>query len=105
MGEHNLLEAVNLALRRAMADDQRVLVFGEDVGVAGGVFRATDGLQQAFGPQRVLDAPLAETVIAGLAIGLAAQGFRPVAEIQFMGFIYPTLDQMVNHASRAPRAV
>jgi pyruvate dehydrogenase E1 component beta subunit len=91
---------VNLALRRAMADDQRVLVFGEDVGVAGGVFRATDGLQQAFGPQRVLDAPLAETVIAGLAIGLAAQGFRPVAEIQFMGFIYPTLDQMVNHASR-----
>jgi pyruvate dehydrogenase E1 component beta subunit len=76
------------------------LVFGEDVGVDGGVFRATDGLLQAYGSKRVLDTPLAETVIAGLAIGLAAQGFRPVAEIQFMGFIYATLDQMVNHASR-----
>ena len=100
MTERTLLEAVNLALNRAMDDDPQVLVFGEDVGVDGGVFRATDGLLQAYGPKRVLDTPLAETVIAGLAIGLAAQGFRPVAEIQFMGFIYATLDQMVNHASR-----
>ena len=100
MAEHNLLAAVNLALKRAMADDPRVLVFGEDVGVDGGVFRATDGLLQSFGANRVLDTPLAETVIAGLAVGLASQGFRPVAEIQFMGFIYATLDQMVNHASR-----
>ena len=100
MAEHNLLEAVNLALRHAMAEDQRVLVLGEDVGVLGGVFRATDGLLQAYGNGRVFDTPLAETVIAGVAVGLAAQGFRPVAEIQFMGFIYPTIDQLVNHASR-----
>ncbi len=100
MPEHTLLEAVNLALRRAMSEDERVLVLGEDVGIDGGVFRATDGLYQAFGAQRVFDTPLAETVIAGAAIGLATQGFRPVAEIQFMGFIYSTIDQMVNHASR-----
>jgi pyruvate dehydrogenase E1 component beta subunit len=100
MAEHNLLEAVNLAMRRAMAEDPRVLVLGEDVGVDGGVFRATDGLLQAFGAGRVFDTPLAETVIAGVAVGVAAQGFRPVAEIQFMGFIYPAIDQLVNHASR-----
>ena len=100
MAERNLLDAVNLALRRAMAEDPTVLVLGEDVGVNGGVFRATDGLLQAYGGERVLDTPLAETLIAGVAIGLAAQGFRPVAEIQFMGFIYPAIDQMVNHASR-----
>jgi pyruvate dehydrogenase E1 component beta subunit len=100
MTERNLLEAVNLALKRAMTDDADVLVFGEDVGVDGGVFRATDGLLQSFGSNRVLDTPLAESSIAGLAVGLAAQGFRPVAEIQFMGFIYSTLDQMINHASR-----
>ena len=85
--ERTMLEAINLALRRAMGDDDRVVVFGEDVGLVGGVFRATDGLLQAFGPKRVLDTPLAETLIAGLAIGLAAQGFRPVAEIQFMVYI------------------
>ena len=100
MGEHTLLDAVNLALRRAMAEDDHVLVMGEDVGVDGGVFRATDGLLQAYGPSRVFDTPLAETGIAGVAIGLAAQGFRPVAEIQFMGFIYSAMDQLVNHASR-----
>lgn len=98
--EHTLLEAVNLALKRAMREDDRVLLIGEDVGVIGGVFRASEGLLQSFGPGRVLDAPLAETVIAGVAIGLAAQGFRPIAEIQFMGFIYSTLDQMINHAAR-----
>jgi pyruvate dehydrogenase E1 component beta subunit len=95
-----LLDAVNLALARALADDPRVVILGEDVGVNGGVFRATNGLLQRFGAPRVRDTPLAETVIAGVAIGLAAQDFRPVAEIQFMGFIYPTLDQMLNHAGR-----
>lgn len=100
MAEHNLLDAVNMALRRAMSDDQRVLVLGEDVGIDGGVFRATDGLYQSFGAGRVLDTPLSETVIAGVAVGLAAQGFHPVAEIQFMGFIYSAIDQLVNHASR-----
>ena len=100
MAEVNLLGAVNLALQRAMRDDENVIVLGEDVGVDGGVFRATDGLLQAFGSKRVLDTPLAETLIAGLAVGAAAQGMRPVAEIQFMGFIYSTLDQIINHASR-----
>ncbi len=100
MAEHSLLEAVNLALKRAMREDDRVILFGEDVGVGGGVFRATQGLLQSFGPTRVFDTPLAETLIAGMAVGLAVQGFRPVAEIQFMGFIYSTLDQMINHASR-----
>jgi 2-oxoisovalerate dehydrogenase E1 component beta subunit len=75
-------------------------VFGEDVGVNGGVFRATAGLQERFGAERVMDTPLAEAMIAGIAIGMAAQGLRPVAEIQFMGFIYPTIEQMIDHASR-----
>jgi pyruvate dehydrogenase E1 component beta subunit len=100
MSDPTLLDAVNLALGRALADDSRVVILGEDVGVNGGVFRATNGLQQRFGAPRVRDTPLAETVIAGVAIGLAAQGMRPVAEIQFMGFIYPTLDQLLNHAGR-----
>jgi pyruvate dehydrogenase E1 component beta subunit len=83
-----------------MEDDERVLVMGEDVGIDGGVFRATDGLVQRFGSARVRDTPLSELLIAGMAVGAATQGFRPVAEIQFMGFIYPTIDQLVNHASR-----
>jgi 2-oxoisovalerate dehydrogenase E1 component beta subunit len=95
-----LVEAVNLALTRAMAEDAAVLVLGEDVGADGGVFRATDGLLKRFGKERVLDTPLAENVIAGMSVGLAAQGFRPVAEIQFSGFIYPIIDQLANHASR-----
>jgi 2-oxoisovalerate dehydrogenase E1 component beta subunit len=100
MPEITLVEAVNLALARAMAEDGTVLVLGEDVGIDGGVFRATDGLSKRFGKERVLDTPLAENVIAGMSVGLAAQGFRPVAEIQFSGFIYPTIDQLANHASR-----
>jgi pyruvate dehydrogenase E1 component beta subunit len=100
MSEINLVEAVNLALARAMSDDDNVVVLGEDVGVNGGVFRATVGLQQRFGAARVMDTPLAESLIAGMAVGMAAMGLRPVAEIQFMGFIYPALDQMVCHASR-----
>ncbi len=100
MPEVTLLGAINMALARAMAEDPNVVVFGEDVGVNGGVFRATEGLLDRFGPERVLVTPLAETVIAGAAVGRAAQGLRPVAEIQFMGFIYPAVDQLVNHASR-----
>jgi pyruvate dehydrogenase E1 component beta subunit len=96
----SLVQAVNLALRRAMTDDARVLVLGEDVGVDGGVFRATEGLLQAFGDDRVIDTPLAEAGIAGVSIGLATQGFRPVAEIQFTGFAYSCVDQLLNHASR-----
>lgn len=100
MAEITLVEAVNMALARAMEEDDTVLMLGEDVGVDGGVFRATDGLLARFGPRRVLDTPLAEVAIAGVSVGVAAQGFRPVAEIQFMGFIYPTIDQLVNHAVR-----
>jgi pyruvate dehydrogenase E1 component beta subunit len=100
MTELSLVQAVNLALKRAMADDSKVLVLGEDVGIDGGVFRATDGLLKLYGEQRVLDTPLAEASIAGVSIGLAAQGFRPVAEIQFTGFAYSCIDQLINHASR-----
>jgi len=99
MPEHTLVGAVDLALGRALTDDPSVVVFGEDVAVNGGVFRATEGLAARFG-ERVFDTPLAEAGIVGLAVGLAAQGMRPVVEIQFMGFLYPGLDQIVNHASR-----
>ena len=100
MPEVTLVGAVTLALARALEEDENVVVVGEDIGVDGGVFRATDGLRERFGAERVIDTPLAETAIAGIAIGMAAQGLKPVAEIQFMGFIYPTIDQIVNHASR-----
>ena len=100
MAEVTLVEAVNLALARAMQEDPNVIVLGEDVGINGGVFRATVGLQKRFGPERVLDTPLAELLISGLCVGMAAQGLKPVGEIQFMGFIYPCIDQLVNHASR-----
>ncbi|HEX9180358.1 MAG TPA: alpha-ketoacid dehydrogenase subunit beta [Burkholderiales bacterium] len=100
MAEITLVEAVNLALHHEMARDPDVVVLGEDVGVDGGVFRATMGLLSDFGTQRVMDTPLAETVIAGMAVGMAAQGLKPVAEIQFSGFAYPVLDQIINHASR-----
>ena len=100
MAELTLVEAVRLALARAMSEDPSVIVFGEDVARDGGVFRATDGLLDRFGPERVFDTPLAEGAIAGVAVGLAAQGMRPVAEFQFSGFIYPAIDQLVNHASR-----
>ncbi len=100
MAEITLVEAINLALARAMSEDASVLVLGEDVGQDGGVFRATEGLLTRFGSARVLDTPLAEGAIAGIAVGLAAQKFRPVAEIQFMGFAYATIDQMLNQAAR-----
>jgi pyruvate dehydrogenase E1 component beta subunit len=100
MAEVTMVEALNLALARAMAEDSRVLLLGEDVGINGGVFRVTNGLFKRFGPDRVLDTPLAEQLIAGMSIGLAAQGFRPVAEIQFVAFAYPAIDQIANHAAR-----
>ena len=100
MAALTLVEAVRTALARAMADDPGVLVLGEDVGRDGGVFRATDGLLARFGEERVFDTPLSEALLAGLGIGLAAQGFRPVVEFQFTGFVYPALDQLVNHAGR-----
>src|SRR6201987_3890343 len=100
MPEMTLVEAVNLALARAMEDDPSVVVFGEDVGINGGVFRATAGLQKRFGAERVFDTPLSEALIGGLCVGMAAQGLKPVGEIQFMGFLYPCIDQLVNHASR-----
>jgi 2-oxoisovalerate dehydrogenase E1 component beta subunit len=95
-----MVEALNRALRDAMADDDRVLVFGEDVGQLGGVFRVTDGLTDAFGPTRCFDTPLAESGIVGLAIGLAMKGYRPVPEIQFDGFTYPALDQIISHLAK-----
>jgi pyruvate dehydrogenase E1 component beta subunit len=95
-----LVDGVNMALDRALADDDSVVVFGEDIGRNGGVFRATVNLQEKYGEKRVFDTPLAETMIAGLCVGMASQGLKPVAEIQFMGFIYPTVDQLISHAGR-----
>lgn len=100
MAQITLVEAVNLALRHEMERDPSVVVLGEDIGVDGGVFRATLGLLERFGPERVIDTPLAETMIAGMAIGMAAEGLKPVAEIQFAGFAYATIDQILNHAGR-----
>ncbi|MEN3293819.1 MAG: 2-oxoisovalerate dehydrogenase component beta subunit [Burkholderiales bacterium] len=100
MAEINLVEAINHALAEEMTRDPDVVLLGEDIGVDGGVFRATVGLLARFGAERVIDTPLAETTIAGAAIGMAAMGLKPVAEIQFSGFIYPTIDHIINHASR-----
>jgi 2-oxoisovalerate dehydrogenase E1 component beta subunit len=100
MPEMTLIEAVNLALARAMEEDPDVIVLGEDVGINGGVFRATVGLQQRFGSERVIDTPISELLISGLCVGMASQGLKPVGEIQFLGFLYPCIDQLVNHASR-----
>ncbi len=100
--KHNvcLLEAVNLALASEMRKDDEVVILGEDVGVNGGVFRATANLRDEFGLKRVMDTPLAETMIAGVSIGMASQGLKPIAEIQFMGFIFPALEQIICHAAR-----
>lgn len=96
----SLLEAVNLAMHRAMSEDENVVVLGEDVGVNGGVFRATQGLRESFGFKRVIDSPLAETMLGGLVVGMAAQGLKPVVEIQFLGFIYAAMEHLVSHAAR-----
>jgi len=100
VAEMNIVEAVNAAMRFEMERDERVMVLGEDVGRSGGVFRATEGLQELFGEDRVVDTPLAESGIVGSSIGLAMFGMRPIAEIQFMGFIYPAFDQIISHAGR-----
>lgn len=95
-----MVEAINATLHDEMARDERVLVFGQDVGVNGGVFRATEGLVHAFGPDRVVDMPLAEAVIAGSTVGLAAAGLVPVAEIQFLGFSYQAMHQIAGQIAR-----
>jgi pyruvate dehydrogenase E1 component beta subunit len=100
MAKVTMVEAITMAMAHELENDPSVVVLGEDVGINGGVFRATAGLQQRFGKERVMDTPLAEALIAGVSIGMAAQGMKPVAEIQFSGFIYPTVDQMINHAGR-----
>ena len=100
MAAITLIEAITQALAYEMRHDETVLVLGEDVGINGGVFRATAGLQQIFGDQRVLDTPLDETTIAGLTVGLATQGMKPVAEAQFDGFMYPMVDHIICHAAR-----
>lgn len=100
MANLTLVQAINLALVQEMQADERVVVLGEDVGKNGGVFRVTEGLQERFGEDRVVDTPLAESGIMGTSIGLAVGGMRPVAEIQFEGFLGPAYDQLVNHAAR-----
>jgi 2-oxoisovalerate dehydrogenase E1 component subunit beta len=92
--------ALNVALADALADDDRVLVFGEDVGELGGVFRVTDGLQATFGRERVFNTPVSEAGIAGLCVGLAVAGWRPVAELQFDAFSYPALEQIIDHVAK-----
>jgi pyruvate/2-oxoglutarate/acetoin dehydrogenase E1 component len=100
MARINMVDAIDQALRQAMEHDPKVVVMGEDVGRDGGVFRVTEGLMQRFGERRVIDTPLAESGIVGMAIGMAIAGYRPVAEIQFSGFSYPAYDQLVSHAAR-----
>lgn len=100
MPEVTMVAALNSALRDALAEDPRVLVFGEDVGELGGVFRVTEGLQREFGRERVFNTPIAEAGIAGMCVGLAMAGWRPVAELQFDGFSYPALDQIVSHVAK-----
>lgn len=100
MAQMTMIQAITDAMRIELARDKNVLIFGEDVGKVGGVFRATEGLQKEFGEDRVFDTPLAESAIGGLAIGLATQGFRPIAEIQFIGFIFEAMDSIAGQASR-----
>jgi pyruvate dehydrogenase E1 component beta subunit len=100
MAVMNMVQSINLALKEEMTRDESVVCLGEDVGVDGGVFRVTEGLFERFGKERMIDTPLAESAIVGTAIGMAMGGLRPVAEIQFLGFIYPAYQQLVSHAAR-----
>ncbi|MEE8301719.1 MAG: alpha-ketoacid dehydrogenase subunit beta, partial [Candidatus Tectomicrobia bacterium] len=100
MEKRTLLEAVQDALRLEMAVDDRVILLGEDIGRGGGVFRVTEGLQEQYGRERVIDTPIAEAGLVGMAAGMAMAGLRPVAEIQFMGFFYPAFDHVISHIGR-----
>ena len=100
MTKITLAKGLNMGLRKAMEDDPKVLIMGEDVGKLGGVFRITDGLQKDFGEDRVIDTPLGESGIIGTAVGLAIRGYRPVVEIQFDGFVYPAYDQIVSQVAK-----
>ena len=95
-----LVQAINNALDIKLAEDKNVLIYGEDAGVEGGVFRVTEGLQEKYGENRVFDSPLAESAIVGTAVGMAAAGLRPVVELQFCGFVYPAFNQIISHVSR-----
>src|SRR5205814_2340764 len=98
--EVTMARAINEALRRSLSEDARTLVLGGDVGRLGGVFRVTEGLQDEFGEERVFDTPLAEAAIAGVCVGLAIAGWRPIAEMQFDAFSYPALDQVISHVAK-----
>lgn len=100
MAERTMIDAINLALKQEMQNDDRLVLLGEDIGISGGVFRATEGLQDEFGKKRVLDTPLAESAIVSTSIGMAINGLRPVAEIQFSGFSYYAMHQVEGHAAR-----
>ena len=100
MTEKNVVTAIHDVLHREMADDDRVVVLGEDVGARGGVFRVTQGFLEEFGEQRVIDTPLAENAIVGVAVGMALHGLLPIAEIEFVDFIHPAFDQMLSEVSR-----
>ena len=100
MARKSMIQAINDAMHQKMEEDKTVVVLGEDVGIDGGVFRATLGLTEKFGESRVMDTPLAESSIAGAAIGMAMNGLKPIAEIQFLGFIYQSFDQILCHAAR-----
>src|SRR5690625_1607956 len=100
MAQMTMIQAITDAMRNELKKDENVLIFGEDVGQNGGVFRATEGLQKEFGEDRVFDTPLAESGIGGLAIGLGVQGFRPIAEIQFIGFIFEVMDSICSQSAR-----
>ncbi len=100
MPEITMSAALNTALRHSLAEDPRVLVYGQDVGALGGVFRVTDGLQEEFGAERVFDTPIAEAAMTGAAVGLALAGWKAVVEMQFDGFSYPALDQVISHVAK-----
>src|SRR5690625_4039752 len=95
-----LIQAINDGLKTMLTADESTLLLGEDIGVNGGVFRATDGLQEQFGEQRVIDTPLSEAGFVGTAVGMALNGLKPVVEIQFFGFIYPAFEQIATHVTR-----
>lgn len=103
MTEHTIISAINQALRDAMTLNDNIIIMGQDVGMNGGVFRATDGLWNTFGPQRVIDMPLAENLMADMPIGMATHGLIPIMEFQFSGFMYPVIESIINHASRMPQ--